>query len=521
MPTPPAYALHDLCPPLLTPQEMGIWDRLAIKKYGLRPEMLMENAARAATDVLMATINVKNVSIFIFAGPGNNGGDGFAMARKLLAAGAQPLVLHTKPKKMYRGEARYHLELARRVGVQTKYLPQCKLAELPQPKIIIDALLGTGFSGSLRPDMLKLVRFINTQKVFTLAVDSPTGLDGLSGEPCPEAVKAHITATMHAYKLGLTLPQAAQYTGTLKVCEIGIPAQLMHEHPASHKLINADILQARPCPDPHMHKGTAGHTCIIGGSLGMTGAPHLAALGALRAGAGLVTIACPNNVSKHMQYACPEIMTLPLGISKEQTWAASFANEIISKQNSFDSIVLGPGMGRNPQTTEFLAALLPHLTVSCVIDADALYHLALMPERTPKNAILTPHPGEMAHLLRETKNAVQKQRFIAAEKLVQKTKAITVLKGAGTLIALPDGTKLLCPLAAPNLAVAGSGDVLSGLLGALLAAGLEANIAACLGVYIHGIAGKMLAEEYPQRGNTASQIANIFPKIASKQTYSR
>lgn len=510
--------------PLPTPHEMAAWDRQAIKDYGIRGEMLMENAARAAVDVLAQSVPFAGTQALILAGPGNNGGDGFAMARRMQDMGGCPVVVHTKPKKAYRGEARYHLDLARRIGVPMHYLPRFDFSSLPAPAVVVDALLGTGFSGELRAEALDLVRRINAygRSAFVLAVDCPTGLSAETGLPLPEAVRADMTATMHAIKLGLALPHAAPYTGTVRICEIGIPAQVAAGNKAAHQLIGPGIMDLAPRPQPDMHKGTAGHVLVIGGATGpsggLTGAPHLAALAALRAGAGLATIACPQGLEAAVKAASPDIMTLPLGSGND--WHPKMVDGLAVHLERFDAVVVGPGMGRSPEASDFLFDLLAGLQerqdLPCVLDADALYHLAQRPGKTPPQAILTPHPGEMGRFLGISSGAVQAGRFKAARTLAERTDAAVVLKGAGTVIAAPGGTTYLCSLSAPNLAVAGSGDVLSGLLGALLAASIAPLPGACLGVYWHGLVGKTLAQDYPGRGNLASQIADALPGVHAK-----
>ncbi|MBU1612570.1 MAG: NAD(P)H-hydrate dehydratase [Proteobacteria bacterium] len=498
--------------PLPTPEEMAAWDRQAIKDFGIRGEILMENAARAAVDALGRRFgSLAGASVLVLAGPGNNGGDGFAMARRLFDAGASVTVLHTRPKKSYRGEARYHLDLARRAGVAMHLLSRFDFSCLTQPDIIIDALLGTGFSGQLREESLNLIRLINElgRSAFVLAVDIPSGLDGQTGLPCPEAVRANLTTTFHAAKLGLAIPCAAAYTGMVEICEIGIPILITARSKPTHFLITHDVLGLVPRPEAEMHKGTAGHVLVVGGSRGLTGAPHLAALGALRAGAGLVTIACPSGLETLIKAGSPDIMTLPLGDS--ELWHPAMAGEINLHLPRFDAVVIGPGLGRSPEAAEFLTAFLVKLTLPCVIDADALYHLALIPALTPKHAVLTPHPGEMGRFTGVGPGTVQSDRFRAARNLAETTGSVALLKGSGTVVAEPGGTAYLSSLSAPNLAVGGSGDVLSGLIAALLARSISPLPAACLGVYWHGVAGKMLETNFPGRGNLASQIADALP----------
>lgn len=503
--------------PLPTPQEMAVWDRETIDSIGIPGVTLMESASRSAVDVLLEEWgSVDGTEIACFAGSGNNGGDAFAMARHLLDLGADVTVYHTKPKKMYRGETRSNLIWAQKTGVPLKHLAGIDTEAIPQPDIIVDGLLGTGFEGELREDYLALIRTINHmgRHAFILSVDIPSGLNGLTGTPQPEAVKADVTATFQAPKLGLAMPGASRYSGLLHVCTIGIPNLVQENHPASHNLICGDCMDLISEPTHDMHKGSAGHVLVIGGSTGLTGAPHLSALGALRSGAGLVTIACPGGLADTIKAGSPDIMTLPLG--QGDIWDQSMPNALLEEMDRFNAIVLGPGMGRDSATIEFLRSLLVNAPNNMVLDADGLYALSRFPElleRLPETTILTPHPGEMARLLRVSNSEIQSDRLNAARLLKDKTEATLILKGAGTIVA--DTTAIcLSPFSEPNLAVGGSGDVLSGVIGSLLSRGLEPLAAACTGVYWHGLAGRLLKEDYPSRGNLASDIAHVLPSAA-------
>ena len=382
--------------PLPTPDEMALWDRLSITEYGVRNEMLMENASREALAVLQEETGVlEGKRIVLFAGPGNNGGDAFALARCLLDQGAEVLALHTAPLKKYRNVTAYHLGLARRTGVPCRYLPACDLSTLSfldkSPDIVVDGLLGTGFKGTLREDYLGWIEAINRlgERSFVLALDIPSGLDGLSGTPCPAAVSATATVTFEAAKLGLRLPGAEKYTGRLHVRRIGIPKTVVDNHPAGCNLLTPDIVSLLPKQAPDMHKGHAGHVLVVGGSPGLTGAPMLAALGALRAGAGLATIACPASLTVEVKAGVPDIMTLPLPGSG---WSEAQTDALGEALPRFDAVVVGPGLGRSPETSEFLARLLslPRPDgLSLVLDADALYALG----RTTRTVATPVSPG--------------------------------------------------------------------------------------------------------------------------------
>ena len=504
---------------LPTPAEMAAWDAETIREFGIPGPVLMETAARQALAVLREEAgDPAGLTVYCFAGPGNNGGDAFAMARHLKDMDADVTVFHTRPKKLYRGDARLNLLLAQKAGVRLTYLTSQEAATLPQPDIIIDGLLGTGFSGTLRPDALEMIRAINAlgQRAFVLAVDIPSGLDGLTGAPCPEAVRADATATFEAPKLGLAMPEAADHTGMIHVLPIGIPAVVKEKLPASQSLLTSRTMRLLPHPHPRMHKGTAGKVAIIGGSTSFTGAPKLAGLAALRAGAGLVTVACPYKLANSIIGDTPDLMALHLDSKRE--WTPGLAEQLAGEAHRFDAAVIGPGLGRELQTVDFIRAFVTAWSGPLVYDADALYALAQAPHllaQLPDNAVLTPHPAEMARLLDKSVEQVQADRLGAARELKAKTRATVVLKGAATIV-IGHSHCALAPFSEPNLAVGGSGDVLAGMLGALLARGMNPEYAACLAVYWHGLAGRTLREEFPLRGNTASEIANILPLVAKE-----
>jgi len=504
--------------PLPTPTEMAMWDRDTINS-GVPGMVLMEAASREALDVLREEFGpVEGAVVHCFAGSGNNGGDAFALARQLHEHGAEVTIFHSKPAAKYSGDAGANLAWAMAVGVSCVFLDGTDPAALPQPDLIVDGLLGTGFDGELSPAFLKLVQTVNRlgELAFVLAMDIPSGLNGYSGLPCPEAVEADATVAFQAAKLGLAMPGAARFTGAVHVRPIGITRAAMEAHPTKLQLISGDVMHAIPVPPCDMHKGRAGRVLIAGGSPGLTGAPHLAALAALRSGAGLVTIACPAGLEGAIKGGAPDIMTLPLGNGTE--WTPDMTEKLLERAGHVDALVIGPGLGRGSGATRFIKTCVPHCPCRTVLDADALFALAEYPELIadlPPTAIVTPHPGEMARMLGRSTADIQADRFGAVERFVHQCPATLILKGAGTLVA-DRSTTCLSPFSEPNLSVGGSGDVLSGLLGSLIGQGLGQLQAACLGVYWHGLAGRMLRENFPLRGNLASEIAHMLPTAAKE-----
>jgi ADP-dependent NAD(P)H-hydrate dehydratase / NAD(P)H-hydrate epimerase len=532
-PEPALSTARDLFDPLPTPAEMAAWDSCAIHDFGLKAELLMENAGAAALAVLREVFGpLSGARVLLVAGGGNNGGDAFVLARRLLDEGAHPLVLHTRPVSGYRAEARYHLDLARRAGVACRHLPATRaksaLRSCEAPDILVDGLMGTGFSGELSPEALTLVQAMNAlgENCFVLALDSPSGLDGLTGQPRPEAVRADVTVAFHAPKLGCALPQAAPYVGSLAPRAIGIPRAVTDASPPRQMLLTERLFELLPAPAPELHKGRAGHVLVLGGSEGLTGAAQLCALGALRAGAGLVTVGCPRGVLPEVKAGLPDIMALGLG--QGMTWSPDCMDSLRPSLGRYDCVVIGPGLGRNKEAADFLS-LFPRAFAQafdkgwaspCIYDADALYHLAQNPglmTQLPEDAVLTPHPGEMARLLGMGMGEVQADRAAAAHRFLATHPQVLTLKGAGTLVGQGDLLHL-SPIAAPNLAVGGSGDVLAGVIAAVLARGITPLHAACLGVYWHGLCGLALAHDFPARGNLPTEIAHALPHVLKEHT---
>lgn len=508
--------------PLPTPVEMAQWDRAAME-LGLPEMVLMENAAREALHALTGRWgSLAGQRILLFMGSGNNGGDAACLSRHLLDAGAKVLVLHSRPLAAYRGVTGQHLRLARKCGVPFRlaasWPTRFAASSWMRPHIVVDGLLGTGFSGIVRPFERELIQHINAlrEQAFILALDIPSGLSGFSGQPRPEAVRAHMTVTFEAAKPGLVLPEAAPWVGQLHVRPIGIPALVRTRHPASFQLMTPGVVQNLPRPDPHWHKGRAGHVLIVGGSPGLTGAPRLAALGALHTGAGLVTIATPRCCVDSAIGNCPDLMSLPLRgkDNASDLWHESQCEELRPLLQRVSALVIGPGMGRAPETALFVKALLQmEERPPAVVDADALYALAsLAPFPLKPDDVLTPHPGEAAFLLHKPSATVQADRFVALRQLLALAPAVWILKGAGTLIGASGHPTTLSPHAVPNLAVGGSGDVLAGIIGTLLAQHSCSFEAACAAVLLHAEAGRQLGEMFPLRGNSASQIAAALPR---------
>ncbi len=500
--------------PLPTPAEIAAWDAASVAECGMSFLALMENASREAMHALVGEVgDVRGKTVLLLAGPGNNGGDAIALARHLDNRGAHVTIALARPRAGYKGAAGANARLAARLALPMVPLARADLSRAEPPDILVDGLLGTGFSGELRPELRVVVEAVNRlrERTYVFSLDIPSGLSGQSGRPSPVAVAAHATVAFEAAKTGLVAAEAAPFVGRLLVREIGIPRVVKAAHPCRAARIAPRILRALPPVSPTLHKGSAGRVVVIGGSRGLTGAPLLAGLGALRAGAGLVSVACPGAVEIALKAGFPDVMTMPVGGGGH--FCAADAPAAHRFAEGAGAVALGPGIGRHPETAGFLAALLP-LPCPVLLDADALHFLADDPSLAGKlgpAAVITPHPGEAARLLGADIPAVEADRLESARSLARRFGCVAVLKGPATVVAAPDGSAAVSPIIAPNLAVGGSGDVLAGLGASLLARSLSPLLAASLAVYWHGLGGVRLAAAYPARGNLASEIADALP----------
>ncbi len=537
--------------PVPAPEEMARWDAAAAAA-GIPEETLMESAARAAMDGLRTHARRKHIalpgcSVLLLAGGGNNGGDAFCMARHLLDAGASPVLVCTRSPENYHGAASHWLHVATSLGVPVFSADSWEKGEagIPAaPDIVVDALLGTGFHGELREREKRLVDRLNgLSSRLVFAVDIPSGLSARTGRPSPVAVHADVTVTFQAAKPGLLLPEAETYTGMLEVRPIGMPRVVQEQNPPSFRTwLTADIhdfdrgapyavehgissrltklFETPSAPSPHgpAHKGAAGRVLVAGGCAAYTGAPCLSAWAALRAGAGLVTLAGPEPVLDAARLSMPALTMRSLsGKATDGAWCAEDASVLSEVLPGYGALVFGPGLGRSQGAAEVTEALLrlPDRPPA-VLDADALFALAKHPELLSLLRpcdVLTPHPGEAATLLGISARDVQTDRFAALRALADLAPAVWVLKGEGTLIAVPGEPSVISPWQVPQLAVAGSGDVLAGITGAMLARGHNAALAATLGVWLHALAGMHLSRDFPMRGNSPHDIANTLPAV--------
>ncbi|PTX58890.1 NAD(P)H-hydrate epimerase [Melghirimyces profundicolus] len=484
---------------LYTAQEMRDLDRYTIESMGMPGVALMENAGGACARTLMKRFPEAK-RVVVLAGSGNNGGDGFVIARYLSTAGWNVSVWRSGPAEKMSPETRAFHEVCRNMGLAVKPFEPGREGELTtdlgQADVAVDALLGTGVRGELREPVRRIVQTLNRSRPpFLLSVDVPSGVNTDTGEVAGEAVHADLTVTFAAPKWCHYLLPGAKACGEVEVAPIGIPQAAVERHPPRTRINGPALWEDHLLPRSRWsHKGTHGHLLVLGGSRGMLGAAALSGMAALRTGAGMVTLGVPQGQEIPLSAKVTEALVWGWPEGDDRCFTRATPPDWEKRLSGFDAVAVGPGLGRFDGETEWLEDLLFSIPCPLVLDADALNGLAGNPsilKKRGKPTVLTPHPGEMARLTGISVKEVESSRHRIALELAEKTGAAVVLKGTYTVIAFPDGRQVVNTTGTPALAKAGSGDVLTGVLGALLARGLPVESAIPLGVHLHGLAGRL------------------------------
>ncbi len=456
----------------------------------------------------------------VVCGPGNNGGDGLVAARLLAFGGVGVSVFTLSDPAAYRGDPAANLERARAAGITPEPLGDAAARRRLGQAIAdadgaVDALFGTGLSRPLSGEAARVVATLGAGGRPIVAADVPSGLFSDDGAIRGAAVRADLTVAFGAPKPCHLLPPASGACGRLVVADIGIPRPNLEARSARLWLVEAGDVAARlPARPLESHKADFGRLAVVAGSRGKAGAAVLAARGALRAGAGLVTIFCAESLAPHFVPALPEAMTEPLP-ELGGAIAESAAPAALRALRGFDAVVVGPGLGTSSGTVAFLEKLLAGTRIPMVVDADALNAFRGRPERLKRgrSLVLTPHPGEAGRLLAIAAKGIQTDRLGAARTLARKSGSVVLLKGARTLVADTGGRVVANPTGTPLLATAGSGDVLSGVIGALLAGGLSPADAAVCGAWLHGAAAEALEPRLGDAGLLSHEVADAVPGV--------
>ena len=489
--------------PILTAAQMREADRLTIEDAGIAGLILMENAGRVVANSVERYFG-QSGAVCVVCGPGNNGGDGFVAARYLAQRGLDVSVLLVAARGKITGEAETNLEILDTLGITIHEIgagwTDEAILDLDTAELIIDALFGTGLARPIEGFVLEVIERINDAEAAVVSIDLPSGVDADTGRVLGAAVVAQLTVTLAAHKPALWHHPGSVLAGDVVVAEIGIPVAVI-EHVAPRFSLNNDwTAPFLPERHPESHKGSYGHVLVLGGSPGKGGAPLLSALAALRSGAGVVTVGTHARCQLALEGRILEIMV-------EAAYGDEVDSQVLeSLLNSADVVVVGPGLPTGPVGAAIVRAVLERTEMPVVLDAGALDVVSRHPELLVTRAsplVVTPHPGEAARLLHTETAAVQSDRFGAAERLVDATMAVVVLKGYRTLIASPDGPIVVNTTGNPGMATAGTGDVLAGMIGALLARDFDleqetsaierAFDATRLAVHLHGLAGDEVA----------------------------
>ena len=516
---------------LLTAAEMRAVDTRVIQDIGIPGMILMENAGRQVAEVAATFLEgVQGRKVSIIAGKGNNGGDGLVAARYLDNLGYKVRVFLLARATELTGDVLANYQICKQLDidiqeVDEKYLSKLRFC-LSLTDLIIDALLGTGLKGPPQGLIAQTIELINDVEKAVLAVDVPSGLDASNGAVPGVCIQADATVTLAAPKVGLFTYPGAEHVGQVYVANIGIPPQILESAGSGALLKASSVKELLPVRPSDGHKGTFGHVLILAGSVGMTGAATLTARAALRSGAGLVSLGVPTSLNDILEVKLTEAMTIPLPETADRGLSIEALPVIHDHLGRMDALVMGPGLASNPSTGQLVEALLQEVSCPVVLDADGLNlaaKLGVLERRTNDSCplVITPHPGEMARLLRCSIGEIQTDRVAAALTAAQRFCCTAVLKGAGTVVAAPNGHFWVNTTGNVGMATGGTGDVLSGILGALLAMGVPPIAAAGMAVYAHGLAGdlalKWRGEISLVAGDLTESLSEVWQAIQQEE----
>jgi NAD(P)H-hydrate epimerase len=508
---------------LVTAAQMQAMDRAAIADFGLPGRVLMENAGRGVVQALLQTWGEPAATpIGIAAGRGNNGGDGFVVARYLAQRGHAVVVFLLSVRDRVGGDAAANLALLDPLGVPVRQVPDAAAfarheAEMRHCRFWVDAIFGTGLNAEVGGVQAAMIDLINAAGRPVLAVDIASGLEADTGRVLGRAVRADLTVTFARAKIGHWMHPGAALTGRLFVADIGIPGPVAGAVHAPQHLIDADLARRDlPVRPADAHKGTTGHLLVAAGSTGKIGAAVMTAAAAMRSGAGLVTLAVPAASLPVAAGLVREVMTAPLADTPAGALDLAALPALERLYDAKGCLALGPGLGTAEETARLVQAVVRQCPLPMVLDADALNILARSPRLLSQARgplILTPHPGEMARLTGAATAAIQADRVGAARALAQSHGVWVVLKGAGTVVAAPDGRIWINASGNAGMAGGGMGDVLTGLIAGFVTQQLSPGAAARLAVFAHGAAADRLAVRLGPQGYLATEVMGTVPEI--------
>jgi len=508
---------------VVTAEKMREMDGRAIEQMGIPGVVLMENAGKGASEKILSYFpEIVEEDVAIICGPGNNGGDGFVVARHLANFGCDvTCCLLADPKKL-KGDALTNFRIAKNMGIEIFELTsEAGLSDLldmlDDAYLVVDAIFGTGLEREVAGIHLAAIDSVNRSGAYVVSLDVPSGLHSDSGRPLGIAVEADLTATFALPKVGLLIYPGVDYTGELEVVDIGMPQRVYDEVEVDTFLIERwQVAELFPPRLENTHKGDYGHLLIIAGSTGFTGAAAMTSECAARVGTGLVTLGIPASLNPILENKLLEVMTLPLPETGYGSISSEAFEAIKDASGRKTAIAIGPGLGLEPSTQQLVRDVITNIGLPMVIDADGLNALAAQPEillRRQFPTILTPHPGEMARLIGSDTEKVKSDRIGAAREFARQYGCYLVLKGARSIVATPEGHVYINPTGNPGMASGGTGDLLTGMVAGFLAQDMNPLEAAVASVYIHGACGDAAALEYGERGLLARDMMGELPKL--------
>jgi hydroxyethylthiazole kinase-like uncharacterized protein yjeF len=505
--------------PVVTTKEMKTLDSRVISGMGVPGLVLMENACMGVVNTIEEIIgDVDGKLIRIYCGPGNNGGDGFAAARHLMNRAARLEVYLIGNQKNLTPDAKANRDWLIEMGGTVSPINKITDIAVAIPAdIAVDALLGTGIQAAARGLTAEIIKLINEKEGCVVAVDIPSGVEGSTGKVKGPAVKATATVTMGLPKIGLVVPPGRNYAGDIKVIDIGIPRRFINEANLKMGMTEVDdVLAMLPRRHREAHKGDCGKLFLLAGSPGFTGAATLATETALNMGVGLARLGIPKALNAIMEVKLTEGMTWVLEDQNLGILHPDAMPEIKKALKWADALALGPGISMQKPVGDLIELLLPKVTLPTVIDADGLNQLGErrhLLNKLPEHCVLTPHPGEMSRLTGQRISEILDDPIQAARECAKKWKCVVVLKGAPSYVAHPEGNVWINPTGNAGMASGGTGDVLTGMIGGLLAQGLSDWEAAVCGVWLHGAAGDRAAESVGEMSLVASDLIDEIPDL--------
>lgn len=510
---------------VVTASEMQAIDRSAIKEFGIPGLVLMENAGLAAASLIHENVpDLLEKKVVIVCGKGNNGGDGFVIARHLFIDGVQVDILLLGKRQQLKSDARVNADIAFKMGIPIHEITEKNISAqnhlFRHCHIIVDALFGTGLSKPTGGLYEKVIKKVNTSKKYVVAVDIPSGVDSDSGHLIGPHIKANVTAALALLKRSHLLFPAAESMGEVQILDISIPHEAVEKQDVPVAWLElGDIQSLLPERPTNTHKGEYGHTLVVAGSKGKGGAAGLTGLAALRSGAGLATLAVPESCHQALEFNPLETMTVSLPETKSGCISTKAIDTLLENLKGKNALAIGPGISTEKDTVQLLEALLPEVECPLVIDADGINALGKSGKllgQIQTETVLTPHPKEMSRLSGWKVQDILNQRIERASQFAQEHDVTLLLKGARTVMAFADGTVLINPTGNPGMATAGSGDVLTGLIAGLISQGLSAPSATAAGAFIHGMAGDLYAEANHEVPLIAGDLLNTIPEAIKR-----